>query len=182
MRVIGGRFRGTRLHPPKGIEIRPTADRLRESIFNILGGRLHSKCALDLYAGTGAMGIEALSRGAMHAVFIDKDPRALELIRRNIAKVRAGEQTTIIPWDIARNLQCLCDFDGFDLVFIDPPYRKHLIHRTLINLQSAKIRFNTVIVEHDAEVSIEQLLPSDFVLRDQRRHGKTLVSFLDAVL
>jgi len=181
MRIIGGRFRGTRLHPPKGIEIRPTADRLRESVFNILGNRLHTKRALDLYAGTGAMGIEALSRGAVHAVFIDKDPRALDLIRRNIAKVRAAEQTTVIAWDIARNLQCLCGRDAFDLVFIDPPYRKGLIHRTLINLQSAQIHFKSAIVEHDTEESIKNL-PSGFVFRDQRRYGKTLVSILDAVL
>ena len=181
MRVIGGRFRGTRLHTPKGVEIRPTADRLRESIFNILGSRPHTKRVLDLYAGTGAMGIEALSRGAAHAVFIDRNPGALDLIRKNIAKVRAAEQTTVIPWDIARNLQCLCGREAFDLVFVDPPYRKGLIHRTLVNLQSAGIEFTSVIIEHDGEERLGDL-PHGFELRDQRRYGKTLVSFLDGVL
>ena len=181
MRIIGGRFRGTRLYAPKGLEIRPTADRLRESIFNILGSRLQTKRVLDLYAGTGAMGIEALSRGALHAVFIDQNPMALDLIRRNIAKVRAAEQTAIISWDIASNLQCLCGHEAFDLVFIDPPYRKGLIHRTLINLQSAKVGFTAVIVEHDVEEPLGNP-PSGFMLRDQRCYGKTLVSFLDGVL
>ncbi len=181
MRIIGGRFRGARLHTPKGIEIRPTADRLRESIFNILGSRLHTKRVLDLYAGTGAMGIEALSRGATHAVFIDQHPMALDLIRRNITKVRAAEQTTIIPWNIERNLQCLCGQEAFDLIFMDPPYRKGLIHRTLVNLQSAKIGFTTALIEHNEEESLGHL-PDGVILRDQRRYGKTLVSILDGVL
>lgn len=181
MRIIGGRFRGARLHTPKGIDIRPTADRLRESIFNILGSRLRSKRVLDLYAGTGAMGIEALSRGAIHAIFIDKNPRAIDLIRRNIAKVGVVEQSTVIPWNIAHNLQCLCGHEAFDLVFIDPPYRKGFINRTLINLQSARIECARVIVEHDIEEPMG-ILPSGFIFKDQRRYGKTLVSFLDAVL
>lgn len=181
MRIISGRFRGTRLHTPKGIEIRPTADRVRESIFNILGARLQKKRVLDLYAGTGAMGIEALSRGATYAVFIDQHPMALDLIRRNITKVRAAEQTTIIPWDIDRNLQCLCGQEAFDLIFMDPPYRKGLIHRTLVNLQSAKIGFATVIIEHNEKESLGHL-PDGVMLRDQRRYGKTLVSILDGVL
>ena len=181
MRIIGGRFRGTRLYAPKGLEIRPTADRLRESIFNILGSRLHAKRVLDLYAGTGAMGIEALSRGALHAVFIDQNPMALDLIRRNLAKVSSAEQATILSWDIVSNLQCLFGQEDFDLVFIDPPYRKGLIRRTLVNLQSAKVGFAAVIAEHNVEESIENL-PPGFMLRDQRRYGKTLVSFLDGVL
>jgi 16S rRNA (guanine966-N2)-methyltransferase len=181
VRIIGGRFRGTRLYSPKGIEIRPTADRLRESIFNILGTRLHSKRVLDRFAGTGAMGIEALSRGSTHAVFIDQNPMALDLIRRNISKVRAAEQTTIIPWNIARSLQCLCGQEAFDLVFVDPPYRKGLIQRTLANLQSAEIGFTTAIIEHNEEELLGRL-PENARLRDQRRYGKTLVSILDGVL
>jgi 16S rRNA (guanine966-N2)-methyltransferase len=181
VRIIGGRFRGTRLYTPKGTGIRPTADRLRESIFNIIDLQLPGKRVLDLYAGTGAMGIEALSRGAIHGVFIDDNPRALDLIRRNISKVRAREQTTILSWNIARNLQCLCGHDAFDLVFIDPPYRKDLVRRTLINLQSAKIGFTSVIVEHDVKESIKDLPPA-FMLHEQRCYGKTLVSFLNGVL
>ena len=181
MRIIGGRFRGTRLYTPKGTEIRPTADRLRESIFNIIDFRLPGKRVLDLYAGTGALGIEALSRGAIHGVFIDDNPQALDLIRRNITKVRALDQTTILSWNIARNLQCLGGHEAFDLVFIDPPYRKDLVRRTLINLQSAKIGFTSVIVEHDVKESIKDL-PSGFILQEQRCYGKTLVSFLNGVL
>ena len=87
MRVIAGHYRGTRLYTPSGMAIRPTSDRLRESIFNIIGPQIRGKRVLDLFAGTGAMGIEALSRGAVHAVFIDNNPQALDLIHRNIKKV-----------------------------------------------------------------------------------------------
>ena len=181
MRIIAGRYRGTRLYSPPGMEIRPTADRLRESIFNIIGPRLPTIRVLDLFAGTGAMGIEALSRGAVHAVFIDYNPRALQLIRKNITRVKAGDKATVISWDIARDLQCLGGQEAFDIVFIDPPYRRGLIHRTLVNLHSTRIAVDTVVIEHAALESIENL-PPGFELIDQRRYGKTLVSILNGVL
>jgi 16S rRNA (guanine966-N2)-methyltransferase len=181
VRVIAGQYRGTRLHSPPGFDIRPTADRLRETIFNIIGVGIFGKRILDLFAGTGAMGIEALSRGATHAVFVDHNPRALELIRKNIAKVKAGEQTTIISWDIARDLQCLRHQEAFDLVFIDPPYRQGLIQNTLVHLRSAKIGFRSIVIEHDAKESIDNL-PAGFILDDQRCYGKTLVSFLGGMV
>ena len=163
------------------MEIRPTSDRLRETIFNIIGPRLPAIRALDLFAGTGAMGIEALSRGAAHVVFIDSSPKALHLIRKNLAKVRATEKATVISWDIACDLQCLCGQMAFDIVFIDPPYRQGFIRQTLINMKSAHVDFETVIVEHAANEALGDL-PPGFTLHDQRRYGKTLVSFLNGVL
>jgi 16S rRNA (guanine966-N2)-methyltransferase len=101
VRVIAGHYRGTRLYTPSGVAIRPTSDRLRESIFNIIGPQIRGKRILDLFAGTGAMGIEALSRGATHAIFIDNNAQSLDLIHRNIEKVSAHERTTVIAWDAA---------------------------------------------------------------------------------
>jgi 16S rRNA (guanine966-N2)-methyltransferase len=181
MRVIAGHFRGTRLYAPSGMDIRPTADRLRESIFNIIGPRIRGKQVLDLFAGTGAMGIEALSRGAAHAVFIDNHPQALELIRRNITKVRAGERTTVISWDIARNLQCLRDHSLSDIIFMDPPYRRGLIQNTLNYLQANTTGVKMIVVEHAAKESLHDL-PERLLLVDQRRYGKTLVSFLSSMV
>jgi len=181
VRVIAGHFRGTRLHAPSGMDIRPTADRLRESIFNIIGPRIRGKHVLDLFAGTGAMGIEALSRGAEHAVFIDNHPQALELIRRNITKVKAGERATVISWDIARNLKCLRDHSVSDIVFIDPPYRRGLIQNTLHYLQADTTGIRMIVVEHDANESLQDL-SGGFLLEDQRRYGKTLVSFLSGMV
>jgi len=163
------------------MEIRPTADRLRETIFNIIGPRLPAIRALDLFAGTGAMGIEALSRGAAHVVFIDCNPGALDLIHKNLAKVRASEKATVISWDISRDLQCLCGQKAFDIVFIDPPYRQGLIRQTLLNMKSTSVDFETVVVEHATNESLGDL-PPGFRLNDQRRYGKTLVSILNGVL
>lgn len=181
MRVIAGHFRGTRLHTPSGMAIRPTADRLRESIFNIIGPRIHGKRVLDLFAGTGAMGIEALSRGAVHAVFIDNHPQALNLIHRNIAKVKAVERGTVIAWDIAQNLQCIHNHAVSHIIFIDPPYRRGLIQNTLNDLQPIITATSMIVVEHDAKESLNGL-PKGFLLTDQRRYGKTLVSFLNGMV
>jgi 16S rRNA (guanine966-N2)-methyltransferase len=181
MRVIAGQYRGTRLDTPRGVDIRPTADRLRESIFNIIGQRLPGKRVLDLFAGTGAMGIEALSRGASQAVFIDHLPKAIDLIHKNVAKVRAGDLATIISWDIARDLRCLCGQKGFDYIFLDPPYRQGLVQRALYNLRSTDIRFNLIVVEHYIHEPMGNFADA-FVLQDQRRYGKTLVSFLSGMV
>lgn len=181
MRVIAGQYKGAKLRSFTGGAIRPTADRLRESIFNIIGPRIYGRRVLDLFAGTGAMGIEALSRGALHAVFIDNNPIALDLIRQNLDKVKASGQATVIRWNISRNLDCLHDRAKMDFVFIDPPYRKHLVKVTLDNLLASDIGFGAVVVEHEAKESIDNL-PAGFILKDQRRYGKTLVSFLGAML
>lgn len=181
MRVIAGDFRGTRLYAPSGNAIRPTADRLRESIFNIIGPRIRGTSVLDLYAGTGALGIEALSRGAKRAVFIDSDPRSLALIRRNIAKVKAGNRATVMAWDIARNLQCLRHQGAWDFIFMDPPYHQRLIQRTLENLAAAQTVFKIAVAEHEVEEDLEDR-PAGYLLEDQRTYGKTLVSFLSPMI
>ncbi len=181
MRVIAGNFRGTRLYTPSGNAIRPTSDRLRESIFNIIGPRIRGTSILDLYAGTGALGIEALSRGAKRAVFIDNDPRALALTQRNIAKVNAGDRATVMAWDIARDLRCLRQQGAWDIIFMDPPYRQRLIQRTLENLSTAQTEFKMVVAEHEAEEALADR-PAGFFLEDQRTYGKTLVSFLSPMV
>lgn len=181
MRIIAGDWRGTRLYGPKGMDIRPTADRLRESVFNILGARVSGKNVLDLFAGTGAMGLEALSRGASHATLVDNSSRALDLIRRNIAKVKAQDKTTIFRWDLAQNLRCLKAGDRFDVVFVDPPYGKGFVHSTLDRLSAFEGHLGWLVVEHDARESICPL-PARFCIHDERRYGKILVSILRPVV
>ena len=181
MRVIAGQCRGTKLHTPPGNEIRPTADRLREAIFNIIGHSIRDKHVLDLYAGTGAMGIEALSRGAAHAVFIDNNPMALDLIRRNIAKVKMGRRATVIHWDISHSLAFLKKRRAPDIIFIDPPYCQGFVQRTLANLVASQILLSMIVVEHDPSETLGNQKES-LKLKDQRRYGKTLVSFLNGVI
>lgn len=184
LRIISGSLRGKKLHTLPGKKIRPTADRLRESIFNILASRIHKATVLDLFAGTGALGLEAISRGAERAVFIDNDRQALSVIARNIEACNFSNRAQIIRWDIKRNLNCLQAFNPpFDLVFIDPPYNQKTIHPALHNLfKSACLRSEAcVVLEHSVDEPLENDLEA-FEIVDQRKYGKTLVSFLNYVV
>ena len=117
MRIVAGAYKGRRLQAPKGERTRPTADRVREALFSMLGDVSGAR-VLDLYAGSGALGIEALSRGAGSATFVERDPRAVEAIRRNLAAV--GVAAAVRRQDALRFL--VATEDTFDLVFLDPPY------------------------------------------------------------
>lgn len=125
MRVIGGSARGCQLTGFAGRAIRPTPDRVREALFSILysrRGTLTGWTVLDLFAGSGALGIEALSRGAAHAWFIDRAPEAIAIIRRNLQKCRLTGQATVIAGELPDALAGLASAGPFDLIFADPPY------------------------------------------------------------
>lgn len=180
LRIISGRLKGKKLHSVQGLTTRPTADRLRESIFNILSFRVHKAMVLDLFAGTGALGIEALSRGAISAVFVDNNPGAVSVIKRNIKSCFFDKHAHIIKWDIKKNLNCLKSLKrAYDLVFLDPPYNQGRVKPTLFNLEQTRSleKGARIVVEH----SLLETIPEDlfmFEIEDQRRYGKTLVSFL----
>lgn len=179
MRIISGELKGRKLHSIKGSRTRPTSDRIRESIFNILSPRIHNSTVLDLFAGTGAMGIEALSRGADHAVFLDNSQQAVSAIRQNVALCGVQERSEVIQWNIIKNLNCMLNNENMlDIIFMDPPYNQGLIEPTLVHIsRQIKIHDKTVItIEH----SILELLPESFLIyrmSDQRAYGKSLVSF-----
>lgn len=184
MRIIGGELRGRKLISARGSHTRPTADRTREAIFNILGSRVCGAMVLDLFAGTGALGIEAISRGAERVLFIDTHKRSISVLLRNIKALSLEEKTTVIQWNILKNLNCLQSLDhAVDLTFMDPPYNKHLIEPSLTNLLHSGCLASgaCLIVEHSQFETIPQSdLP--FELMDQRQYGKTLVSFFDYML
>ena len=183
-RIIGGRLKGKKLFPIKGAHIRPTGDRQRQALFNILGHKVAGARVLDLYAGTGALGLEALSRGASECVFIDRDKSAAQVIGRNISACRFENSSNIIRWRIEKNLACLQTLHVvFDLVFMDPPYNRGFILPTLQNLHSAGClkTGSTVIVEHSFDEKPWNM-DDTYVCHDRRRYGKTLVSFLDYVV
>lgn len=184
MRIIGGQLRGKRLSPVRTAAVRPTSDRLREAIFNILSGSIDGAVVLDLFAGTGALGIEALSRGARSAVFVDRNRDAVALITRNIQQCRLEDRSTVFCWDIARNLDCLRGAgQTYDLVFLDPPYNHGLILPALQFL----LRYN--LLKADANLVVEHSSSEDFsaiaeaiAIADTRKYGKSLVSFLVAMI
>ena len=121
MRVIAGRFKGRRLKTPAWQGLRPTSDKLRETLFNIVAPRIEGARVLDGYAGTGAVGIEALSRGAAHVTFVEQDPRAVELIEENLAACGVDADYTIERRDVIGAVRRVTGA-AFDLVWLDPPY------------------------------------------------------------
>jgi 16S rRNA (guanine966-N2)-methyltransferase len=181
LRVIAGKLKGRKLTAVKGQRARPTADRVREALFNILSRKPVDAMILDLFAGTGALGIEALSRGGRQTVFVDNAPQALTILRKNLEHCGMQQAAQVIKWDIAKNLNCLKGYPHtFNLVFMDPPYRKAMIRPTLLHLtQSGCLAADAIIiVEHDPCESVDTTATA-MRLADQRRYGRTLLSFLE---
>ncbi len=184
LRIISGAHRGKKLQPFPGKKIRPTADRLREAIFNILSDRVRFAVVLDLFAGTGALGIEALSRGAHAATFIEKDNAAVSILRKNIHACGLEEKTQVIQWDALKNLNCIQSITPrFNLVFMDPPYQKDMLHPTLQHIHNSRALENKacLVVEHSRFDVIPNTVEA-FHLKDERKYGKALVSFLEYMI
>ena len=184
LRIIAGDLKGRRLKSVRGTKTRPTANRIREAIFNILAFQINGSTVLDLFAGTGAFGIEALSRGAASAVFIDNDIDSISVLQQNIKQLSPKNPTKIFRWDPTRNLNCLNSFSpAFNLIFMDPPYNKNMTVPTLFHLHTSQVMAKgaCIVVEHShLEPLQKNQLPMDIL--DQRRYGKTLVSLLNYVI
>jgi 16S rRNA (guanine966-N2)-methyltransferase len=177
LRIIGGNCGGRRLVSVKGSRVRPTTDKHRESIFNILSSETKGATVLDLFAGTGALGIEALSRGAEFAVFVDVYREAVAAISENLRTCSMENRAKIFRRDALKNLNCLGTF-AFDLVFMDPPYDAEAVAPALLNLEKRGCLENEALIV--AEHSLYEPFGDDlenFRLTDRRRYGKTLVSF-----
>jgi 16S rRNA (guanine966-N2)-methyltransferase len=181
MRIVAGKFRGKQLSSPEDDSIRPTADRVRESVFNILASRLGPSFdglrVLDLFAGTGALGLEALSRGASNVVFVDTGAEARGLIRDHIEAFGAGGVAKLLRRD-ATSLGPAGTMGPVDLVFLDPPYGKGLGEQALLSLQQGGwLKAETVLVlEESSEVTLN--LPEGLALDDRREYGAAAVHFL----
>jgi len=183
MRIIAGTLRSKKLAKVSNASIRPTSDRLRESVFNILADRVSGAVTLDLFAGTGAMGIEALSRGAQWATFLDHSKTAVQLINRNLSACRLTTVSRVVVWDATRNLNCLKSEERlFNLIFIDPPYHRGCLKPALTHLARSPFlaRDTRIVVEHDPREGIPEKLP--FTITDQRNRSKTIVTFLRTVI
>jgi 16S rRNA (guanine966-N2)-methyltransferase len=183
MRIVGGRWRGRTLAAPKSQAIRPTADRLRESLFNILahayGDPVDGARVLDLFAGTGALGLEALSRGAQFALFVDDDAEARALIRENVANLGAGGASRIFRRD-ATKLGAAAPVEPFALAFLDPPYGCGLAEQSLDAMRAGGwlAPAALVVVEESAEAPLAPL--EGFSELERRRYDDTQLVFLRA--
>jgi 16S rRNA (guanine966-N2)-methyltransferase len=180
MRIITGSAKGQKLKTPKGSAVRPTADRVKESLFNILAGRVEGAQVADLFAGTGNLGLEALSRGAAAAVFVDSSPVSLNLVRENAALTRLESRAEFWRLDAAVAVGRLSEAGRrFDLVFCDPPYNRGLVAAVLRTIDSTPFLAagGLVVLEHSQHEPVPDDLATLSIIRTQR-YGETLVSFL----
>ncbi|QFR34036.1 16S rRNA (guanine(966)-N(2))-methyltransferase RsmD [Ancylobacter sp. TS-1] len=183
MRIVGGRFRGRTLHGPTSSATRPTSDRLREALFNVLAHAYEDAAdgarVLDLFAGTGALGLEALSRGARFAVFVDEAPEPRALIRANVETLGVGGITRIFRRD-ATKLGTALASDSFDLVFCDPPYGRGLAGKALESARAGNwlAPGALVIVEEATEAAFAA--PDGFEELERRRYDASEAIFLRA--
>lgn len=179
MRVIGGIAKGRRLVVPKGRSVRPTAGRVKESLFNILPRDFSGMKVLDLFAGTGNVSIEALSRGAEKAVLVDASERSAAAIRENLRRLNFSERSQVWVAPVTRALRSLAKRgETFDLIFLDPPYDQRLVGTTLKLIAHSNLLnpAGTAVAEHSAREDVKPSYDS-VILNDQRRYGDTLLSF-----
>ncbi len=178
MRVISGTLKGRKLSAPKGRVLRPTSDRVREAIFDILQYQIEGRRVLDLFAGTGALGIEALSRGAERAVFVEGNAQFVAVLKKNLDDFGLQERAEVVHRQVRTGIKALAGRgEEFDLVFLDPPYDKDLARQTLQFLSEEKILSpeGLIVAEHSREESLDGIVLLEQI--DQRRYGRTLVSF-----
>src|SRR5918994_4249325 len=179
MRVIGGSARGHRLKVPKGQAVRPTSDRVKEALFNILPQDLSGIRLLDLFAGTGNVSIEAISRGVAEAILIDSSEKSGKVIRENLRSVGFTDRASIRIAPVSRALRSLAlRGETFDMIFLDPPYKRNCIKACLEAIASGDLlrAFGTLVVEHSAREQ-PQAEYGSLVLKDQRKYGDTCLSF-----
>lgn len=184
MRVIGGTAGGRKLVTPKGNRVRPTADRVKEALFSILlsrYGSLNGLTVIDLFAGTGNLGIEALSRGATHATFVDSHPQSREMIRKNLTLTGLADRAELVSHDVLTALQRLTEEQrNFDIVFIDPPYRElELMQKVLEHLAGYRLTTECGLIVLESDGKSVPTLPDGLVLLEKRVYGDTALHLLE---
>ena len=179
MKIIGGEFRGRRLKTLKSVKMRPTPMRVKEALFNILGNGVVGSSLLYLYAGSGQMGIEALSRGAKEVIFIDNHPSAVRLIHTNLGFLHLEEGLKIPRNNVLKAIGNLSkEKKRFDIILLDPPYESRLVKNTLQVLAKSDILKTTtlIIAEHYKSLDLNKNISSLSQIR-QERYGDTVLSF-----
>ncbi len=173
MRIIAGRWKGHHLKPLKGRDVRPTTDRVREAWMSALGGSVEGATVLDLFAGSGALGLEALSRGAEHVVFVERARGALRVLQANVALLGVGDEVTVVGDEVFRYLRSLKD-RVFDLALADPPYGRGDAQRLVERFGSMPFALQ-LWLEHPSRETLP--LPAD---ARTRRYGDTALTTLTA--
>jgi 16S rRNA (guanine(966)-N(2))-methyltransferase RsmD len=179
MRIVAGKNKGNILKSPKDLSVRPTSEKVREALFDILGISIKETCFLDLFAGTGAVGIEALSRGAREVVFIEKELKCIKIIKKNVEKTGNMQNAIIYKIDFLSGLKLLVKKNYIlDYIFLDPPYSRELVNISLLEIAKLPIlRPNGLVIaqHHKKEKVMENINSLRFY--NQRRYGECYLSF-----
>lgn len=179
MRVIAGTSKGTKLNSIDDLSTRPTLDRVKEPLFSIIQNHLQGANVLDLFAGSGALGIECLSRGSEKCVFCDKSPKAIQMIKQNIEKTKMQNKSTILTQDYKKCLEMLNE--KFDIIFIDPPYSKDIAVDAIKRILDLKLlnKEGIIILETDEEEREKRELEKVKIeVYDVRKYGRVKLLFL----
>ena len=180
MRIISGKARGTKLYTLEGENTRPTLDRVKESIFNIIQNEIEGAKILDLFAGSGAIGLEFLSRGAEKAVLCDKSKDAINIIKKNIEKTHMEQHTQVYNMDFENCLEKLKN-EQFDIIYLDPPYETDYVLKSLNKITQLNItkEESLIIIETDDEQRIKKQIENiDIEIVDERKYGRATIIFL----
>lgn len=182
MRVISGKAKRLQLKTLEGLETRPTTDRIKETLFNMIAPRITDCDFLDLFSGSGAIGIEALSRGARYAAFVENNKEAIECIKSNLKSTKLEEEGRVLFMDVASSIRAL-ELEGkvFDIIFMDPPYNKGLEEEVIRTLQNSNIIYlNTmIIVEASIETSFEFLDDTKFCITKEKLYKTNKHVFIE---
>lgn len=179
MRVISGKARGLKLNTPKNEDVRPTTDRVKESLFNIINSYIMDSNVLDLFAGTGSLGIECLSRGAKGCTFVDISKDSIDIVKSNIKRARVEEDSFIINSDFKTAIDKLkMQNSKFDIVFMDPPYYKNMFIESIEKIDNSNLlnEEGIIVIEHDSDDSFPEKLGRLEKTRD-KKYGNTTLTF-----
>ena len=179
MRVIAGKARRLNLKTVPGMDTRPTTDRIKETLFNILQPELLDCHFLDLFSGSGAIGIEALSRGAARAVFVEKNPKACTCIRENLTFTKLADSGTLLNMDVMQALRSLEGKGVFDCIFMDPPYKEGYYSHVLTEIKKAGILSENGYVVAEAAKDYDFCDGNGFKIIKQRKCGPAVMIFLN---
>lgn len=172
MRVIAGKARRVPLKTLEGLDTRPTQDRIKETLFNMLQYDLADCCFLDLFSGSGGIGIEALSRGAKFAVFVEQNPKAAAIIRENLKATKLEQQALVMNCDALSALKRLEGKYRFDYIFMDPPYNHELEKQALLSLQKSPLidKQSTIIIEASLETNFDYLASMGYIIEKSKEY------------
>ena len=171
MRVISGKARGLKLNTPKNEDVRPTTDRVKESLFNIINPYVMDNNVLDLFAGTGSLGIECLSRGAHKCVFVDKSKESMAIVKSNIKKARVENESTTLNIDFKSAVTSLGrQGEKFTIIFMDPPYYKNMFIDALSSVDENNLleEDGIIVVEHDTKDSLPKKMLEDYIKAEKK--------------